>query len=75
VVILDLFMPVVNGLEAARILRLTHPAVLVIIYSSFDGASLRHEAESVGARGIFSKSQPLDDLFNCIRSTIVKYTK
>jgi DNA-binding NarL/FixJ family response regulator len=71
-VILDISMPVMNGLEGARILRRTHPAVPVIICSSFDGASLRHEAENVGARGIFSKSQPLDDLLNCIRSTLIK---
>lgn len=71
-VVLDISMPIMHGLEAARILRDTHPDLAVIIYSSFDGPALKHEADNVGARAVVSKSEPLEHLLKSLRSALLR---
>lgn len=69
-VILDISMPIMNGLDAARHLRELMPALPVVICSSFDGPSLEREAQTVGAKGVVSKAQPIEELIECVRSVI-----
>ena len=56
VLILDLHMPVVSGLEALRLLTATLPTVCVIAYSG--KAWLRREALALGASAFISKDAP-----------------
>ena len=69
-VILDISMPIMNGLDAARLLRELMPSLPVIICSYFDGPSLEQEAQTVGAKGIVSRAQPIEQLLACLRSVI-----
>jgi len=55
-VLLDLSMPRVNGLEAAEQLRLTSPDVRVIIFSELQGLSLAEECLRRGAHSFVPKS-------------------
>jgi CheY-like chemotaxis protein len=48
VVLMDLRMPVMDGLQAARILRDRDPAPPVIILSAYEDPALKSEAESAG---------------------------
>ena len=55
-VLLDLSMPRVNGLEAAEQIRLSSPDLRVIIFSELHGLSLADECRRHGADGFVPKS-------------------
>ena len=55
-VLLDLSMPRVNGLEAAEQIRLSSPDLRVIIFSELHGLSLADECRRHGADSFVSKS-------------------
>lgn len=55
-VLLDLSMPRVNGLEAAEQIRLASPHLRLIIFSELYGLSLADECRRHGADGFVSKS-------------------
>ena len=55
-VLLDLSMPRVNGLEAAEQIRLSSPSLRLIIFSELNGLSLADECRRHGADGFVSKS-------------------
>jgi CheY-like chemotaxis protein len=55
-VILDLSMPFMNGLEAARELRLTMPHVPLLMFTNNNIAAMRKEAHDAGIRAVVSKS-------------------
>jgi DNA-binding NarL/FixJ family response regulator len=56
-VLLDLSMPRVNGLEAAEQIRLASPDLRLIIFSELYGLSLADECRRRGADGFVPKSQ------------------
>jgi DNA-binding NarL/FixJ family response regulator len=56
-VILDLTMPVMGGLEAARELRKILPDIPVLVYSMHESDQLIQESKRVGVRGYVSKSE------------------
>ena len=55
-VLLDLQMPQLDGLETLRILREEFPGVKVLIFTNYNQPKLIREARSLGARGYLSKS-------------------
>jgi two-component system nitrate/nitrite response regulator NarL len=55
-VILDLSMPVMNGLEAARALQLTMPHVPLLMFTHNAGAATEKEARHAGIFAVVSKS-------------------
>ncbi len=57
-IVLDLSMPVMNGLEAARVLRATMPALPILMYTSFATSNLTREALAAGASKVATKSSP-----------------
>jgi DNA-binding NarL/FixJ family response regulator len=56
VVLLDVGLPDMNGLELAKVIRERNPAVAVVMVSTHDGAEYRQLALASGARGFLSKS-------------------
>lgn len=56
-IVMDLSMPVMNGIEAARCLRQLLPTVLIIILSDYGGMFADEEARSVGIAAIVSKTE------------------
>lgn len=54
-IVLDLSMPVMNGLEAARQLKQSTPSIILIMFSSFTTAQLRSEAMKAGIADVVSK--------------------
>jgi DNA-binding NarL/FixJ family response regulator len=61
-VLLDLSMPRVNGLEAAEQIRLSSPDLRVIIFSELNGLSLADECRRHGADSFVHKSHLPDRL-------------
>jgi CheY-like chemotaxis protein len=55
-IILDLSMPVMNGLEAARQLKVLMPDVPLLLFTNSAAAIVEKEARSVGISAVVSKS-------------------
>ncbi len=68
-VILDLSMPVMNGLEAARQITRLAPSVAMVMFTMHVSAQLREDAQAAGIREVISKSEGIEDhLFPAIRT-------
>jgi DNA-binding NarL/FixJ family response regulator len=49
VILMDHRMPGVNGIEATRRIKATHPNIQVIVLTIYDDAALLEDAENAGA--------------------------
>ena len=68
-VILDLSMPVMNGLEAAREITRIAPEVQMVMYTMHTSEQLRKDAEAAGIKDVVSKSDSIEDhLLAALRS-------
>jgi len=56
-IILDLSMPVMNGLEAARKLKVLMPHTPLLMFTNTAGAGVEKEARSAGICAVISKSE------------------
>jgi YesN/AraC family two-component response regulator len=56
-IVMDLSMPVMNGIDAARILREMMPTVPLIIFSEYSDVFSETEAKSVGVSALVPKSK------------------
>lgn len=56
--ILNLSMPVMNGLQAIPEMLKCAPRLKIVIFTVDDAEELRQEALRLGARGYISKSEP-----------------
>ena len=63
-IVLDVSMPGMNGLDAARVLRHIMPAVPVILCSLHTDEVLQAEASAVGVKAVVSKAQNMQVLVN-----------
>lgn len=70
VVIMDLTMPELNGLEATRRIRKDLPETRVLILTMHDSEQLMHEVIAAGARGYLLKSDAGDMVFRAIEHLI-----
>jgi DNA-binding NarL/FixJ family response regulator len=67
VVLLDLEMPEMDGVEAIRRLRETQPEVRVIVFTAFDTDERILGAVRAGARGYLLKGAPREEIFQAVR--------
>jgi DNA-binding NarL/FixJ family response regulator len=67
VVLLDLEMPDMDGVEALRQLRAVRPETQVIVFTAFDTDELIVGAVQAGAQGYLLKGAPRDEIFQAIR--------
>lgn len=67
VVIMDLVMPNMNGLDATHILTQTCPQTYILIFSSLEKEKTVSKAMRAGARGYLTKNVQHDELINAIR--------
>lgn len=66
-VLLDINMPAMNGLDAIRYLRQSFPLVKTIILSTYNDEHLIERAKSEGANGYLLKTTSKDELLQTIR--------
>ena len=59
-IILDLSMPIMNGLEAAEALKATSPATPIYILTAHGGPEVDRAARTAGVDAVFSKGEDLD---------------
>ncbi len=69
-VLMDLKMPILNGVEATRQIRLKYPEVKILVLTTYDGDEWVFEAIKAGASGYLLKDTPRDELIKAIRGTI-----
>jgi PAS domain S-box-containing protein len=69
-VLMDVSMPGMNGLDATRILRREIPRIDVILVSQNDPKIISHQAAEVGARAYCSKSDLARNLVPIIERTL-----
>ena len=69
-VVLDLSMPVMDGIAAARALRQLMPAVPIIVFSEYSDVLSEREARSEGISALVSKTEPVSVLLDKARSVL-----
>ncbi|MEJ2636773.1 MAG: response regulator [Calditrichia bacterium] len=67
VVVMDVSMPVLDGIEATRRLKAEMPGIKVIGLSMFDDEDIRRRMLKNGASAYFCKSGPLEDFLTILR--------
>ena len=68
VVLTDLIMPGLDGIETTKLLKEHHPDVVVIILTSFGEADRVRAALAAGAAGYVLKDADVDELASAIRA-------
>lgn len=68
VVIMDISMPLMNGIEAIKEIRASCPGTQVLALSIYDNVEYIQDALQAGARGYVLKDKIPDDLLEAIRS-------
>jgi two-component system chemotaxis response regulator CheY len=69
-IVLDLSMPVMNGLDAARVLKRMMPTVPLIMYSVFGDRFVEQQARLIGISEVVSKSDPFPVLLEKARNLL-----
>jgi DNA-binding NarL/FixJ family response regulator len=69
-VLMDLKMPGVNGVEATRQIRRQHPTTKILVLTTYDDDSWIFDAIRAGANGYLLKDTPREQLIAAIRGTI-----
>jgi DNA-binding NarL/FixJ family response regulator len=66
-VLTDLHMPQLTGMEAAKGLRTSFPELRILIFSALSGPTLREECLRCGADGLVEKGQMPEALMEEVR--------
>ena len=68
IIILDISMPKISGIELSKIIKETYPKIKIIIFSSHtEGENVVHALEA-GAKGILPKNTIREELIEALRS-------
>jgi DNA-binding NarL/FixJ family response regulator len=68
VMVLDVTMPRMNGLEACRVLRQKAPGLEILFVTQHDSPQMMREALEAGARGYVVKSNAARDLLEAVEA-------
>jgi two-component system, NarL family, response regulator NreC len=69
-IVMDISMPVMDGITAAREIRKISPNTAIIILSMHDSSQLMESARQLGLRGYVTKSQAGSSLLQAIDSVM-----
>lgn len=69
-VILDLSMPVINGLDAARQIKKTSPDIQIVMFTMHEFPHLREEARKVGVNELVPKTAHPSHLLNALHAML-----
>lgn len=70
VVLLDLLMPDINGIETTALLRARFPQIKIIILSTFGEAQMVTDALRAGAISYLLKTAPLEQIISAIEAAM-----
>ena len=69
-IVMDLSMPVMNGIDAASALKRLMPKVPLIIFSEYSDVFSENEARSAGVSALVSKSEHISVLISKARAVL-----
>jgi DNA-binding NarL/FixJ family response regulator len=69
-VLMDLKMPEMNGIQATRLIREQHPEIKVLVLTTYDADEWVFDAIRSGADGYLLKDTPREGLVAAIRGTL-----
>ena len=69
-IIMDINMPTLTGIDAAQRIRKENPGVKIIFFSVYDSAHVVREIRNVGGQGYVAKSRAGSDLVNAVRTVL-----
>ncbi len=69
-VLMDLKMPILNGVEATRKIISDFPKIKVLVLTTYDDEEWLFDAVRAGASGYLLKDSPREDLVRAIRETV-----
>jgi DNA-binding NarL/FixJ family response regulator len=69
-VLMDLKMPILNGIEATRQIKNKNPEVKILVLTTYDDDEWVFDAIKAGASGYLLKDTPRDELIKAIKGTV-----
>ena len=73
-VVMDLKMPIMNGVQATRIIRERFPGVHVLVLTTYDDDEWVFDAIRSGAEGYLLKDTPRENLIAAVKETVAGKT-
>ena len=68
IVVMDIGLPKMNGLEATRVILEEHPSTRIIVLTIYDNKEYALQALRSGARGYLIKNAPSEELIDAIET-------
>lgn len=68
VVVMDIMLPGINGVEATRLILAEHPQMHVLALSNHSGTSLVQAVQNAGGLGYVPKNRAFEELIPAIRT-------
>lgn len=69
-VLMDLKMPVMNGVDATRQIKAKHPEIKVLVLTTYDDDEWLFDAIRAGASGYLLKDTPRSELVAAVKGTV-----
>ena len=73
ITLMDIRMPVMDGIEATRAIRARAPEAAILVLTTFDDDELIKQAIEAGAIGYVLKGTPLEDMHSIMRLALRGY--
>ena len=75
VILMDIELPLMDGITTTAKLRAVAPACAVVILSLYDDARMRAQAQAAGAVAFVGKQEPGEKLLTTIRRAVARSTE
>ena len=73
-ILMDLKMPIMNGVEATRQIKMKHPEIKVVVLTTYADDEWVFDSIQAGASGYLLKDTPREELIKAVRGTVTGKT-